>query len=167
MTDTQPNFEAAQFHGAGYDEAVDGERLRGQLRRVYDFMIARHEFGNNDGWVTLREISLETGAPEASASASLRSLRNEYGLTIERKRARETNGLHLYRIYGEASKKQLKRKMRPVGDAGLWGEMMRCIYACAKAQQSNVVEKCQLDVALNRWANDMIERVAGGEYGQS
>ena len=89
------DFNATKFHGAGYDKEIDHTRLSGQLKRIYDFM-SKYK----DRWVTLEEISQHCHAPEASASAALRSLRNQHGYIVERKRAAADKGLWLYRIEG-------------------------------------------------------------------
>lgn len=75
--------------GSSYDSALDYSRLNAQQRKVWEVM--------RDGkYRTLRQISELTGAPEASASARLRDLRNIHGLKVER--ARRERGLHEYRV---------------------------------------------------------------------
>lgn len=68
----------------------DRLRLGDQLRRVADFM-------GKGGWYSLEEISIATGAPEASVSARLRDLRRpKCGCwTVERRR--RSGGLWEYR----------------------------------------------------------------------
>lgn len=80
-----PLFENTKFHGAGYDEAIDKARLTGQLSKVFDVM--------RDGQKrTLREISTMTNAPEASVSAALRSLRNQFNCIVEKERCLSEQG---------------------------------------------------------------------------
>lgn len=63
-----PAFTNARFNGDVYDPAQDDERLRKQIGRVWDAM--------RDGkWLTLSEIEVITGDPQASISAQLRHLR--------------------------------------------------------------------------------------------
>ena len=90
------NFNA-HFDGKTYDPALDKDRLKKQLGRVYDVM--------NDGWwMTLLEIQdwsrtrHNTFDPEASISARLRDLRKPKfgGYNIERRR--RTNGTWEYRL---------------------------------------------------------------------
>ena len=57
-----------RFNGAEYDPALDNDRLRSQMGRVFAVM----RFGR---WLTLKEIAAVTGDPEASISAQLRHLR--------------------------------------------------------------------------------------------
>ena len=76
------------FQGETFDKARDGKRLGSQLNKVRAFML--------DGkWHTLGEISDATGAPEASASARLRNLR-QMGNVVEDRRI--TNSLWEYRL---------------------------------------------------------------------
>jgi hypothetical protein len=59
-----------KFGGSTYDEARDGERLRGALARVYDLM--------RDGqWRTIADIAALCECSEAGASARLRDLRKD------------------------------------------------------------------------------------------
>lgn len=77
-----------------YEPEVDRPRLKGQLLRVFDAM-------SIGGWRTLRELSDETGDPEASVSAQLRHLRKErFGSYIVEKRRRggEASGTWEYRL---------------------------------------------------------------------
>jgi Fic family protein len=74
--------------------APDRVRLGKQLVKVRDFLLA-----NAGTWLTLREISDATGAPEASASARLRDLAR-LGLPHELKRAAPGSGTWLYRVTG-------------------------------------------------------------------
>lgn len=85
--------DAFPFGGKTFDKAKDGERLSGQLKRVYDVM--------SDGrWHSLRRIAtLAKPCSEASASARIRDLRKKkFGaFTIEAQRANEA-GLWVYRL---------------------------------------------------------------------
>lgn len=77
--------------GSTYDPAKDKQRLNAQTQRVYDVM--------RDGrWRTLRQLSDEAHAPEASVSARLRDLRKDKfgGHTVERRRT--DGGLWTYRL---------------------------------------------------------------------
>jgi hypothetical protein len=66
LFDDQP-----KFGGETYDEARDGERLRGALARVYDLM--------RDGeWRTIAEIAAACECSEAGASARLMDLRKAW-----------------------------------------------------------------------------------------
>lgn len=74
--------------GETFDKARDGKRLCEQALRVFDVM--------RDGKPrTLRQIAIETGAPEASASARLRDIRAA-GYTVDR--AYVGGGLHEYTV---------------------------------------------------------------------
>ena len=83
------------FQGATFDPALDGERLAGQLSRVYRLM--------RDGkWRTLREIADVVGGSEAGVSARLRDLRKDEFKSLYRvsgvDRERVEGGLHRYRV---------------------------------------------------------------------
>lgn len=76
------------FEGSDFDQELDGERLTTQISIIFDFM-------KNQEFRTLREISLNTGAPEASASAQLRNLKKPKngGHTINKRRRLDENGV--------------------------------------------------------------------------
>jgi len=86
----QPTF----FDGATFDPALDGDRLRILLGRVYALM--------RDGeWRTLASIAERCGGTEASVSARLRDLRKDrFGAyRVERRRlAPAESGLFEYRL---------------------------------------------------------------------
>jgi predicted transcriptional regulator len=77
------------FNPPSYTEAEDGERIRRQRDRVLAVM----SLGE---WRTLQQISMLTGAPEASASARLRDLR-KLGWIVQRERVEGAAGLWKYR----------------------------------------------------------------------
>jgi len=58
----------AEFDGRYYDPALDADRLRAQIGSVWNALA-------DGNWHSLREISEQSGAPEASASAQIRHLR--------------------------------------------------------------------------------------------
>jgi len=67
---TSKKIECTRFDGPEFVEARDGERLKGQINRVYQSM-------KDQQWRTLKQIAQLTGDPEASISAQLRHLRKE------------------------------------------------------------------------------------------
>jgi DNA-binding Lrp family transcriptional regulator len=81
------------FGGDTFNERLDGDRLRRQLAAVRAAM-----FDNQ--WRTLKQLSKEVGAPEASVSARLRDLRKKKfgGHVVERQRVPNAKGLHIYRV---------------------------------------------------------------------
>jgi hypothetical protein len=86
----------AEFRFAGPDlTPQDTVRLGHQLVAVLELMSDGH-------WRTLRRISEETGAPEASVSARLRDAR-KVGWTVERRRAAPGSGTWLYRALREGA----------------------------------------------------------------
>ena len=89
------------FDGDDYQHERDFTRLKKQAERVYGFVA-------DSEWKTLREISVATGAPEASVSAYLRHLRKpKYGgHTVEKKYV--GGGIYQYRvIYVEQTEENL------------------------------------------------------------
>lgn len=82
------------FDGATFNAEHDEARLLGQLVRVRTLML--------DGvWRTLSEISVATGAPEASISARLRDLRKtKFGSYVveSQPRGERAAGLWEYRV---------------------------------------------------------------------
>lgn len=83
--------EPVHFDGETYDRALDKDRLKTLLDRVFDFM-------RDYNWHTLAEIKDSCGGSEASVSARLRDLRkNRFGgHTVFRKRVRR--GLWVYQL---------------------------------------------------------------------
>ncbi len=79
--------EVTTFDGETFDEAIDGKRLGVQLTAVRQHMLhASH-------WLSLKQIALATGFPEASISARLRDLRkNKFGALDVEKRRRQPEG---------------------------------------------------------------------------
>jgi hypothetical protein len=81
------------FDGETYCKTEDRRRLKSQLNRVREIMMAGK-------WWRLADLATELGYPEASISARIRDLRKpgfgEY--LIERRRVPDGNGLHEYRL---------------------------------------------------------------------
>jgi DNA-binding transcriptional ArsR family regulator len=85
------NCEEKMTNPKTYQPGLDYTRLANQLQKVAVLMADRE-------WRTLEEISRDTGAPQASASARLRALRAA-GNTVERKRIKDPmRGLWVYRV---------------------------------------------------------------------
>lgn len=89
----QPSLfdEPVYFDGETYDPALDKNRLKTLLGRVFDFM-------GDYRWHTLGEIQRSCGGSEAGVSARLRDLRKaRFGsYTVHRKRVDE--GLWVYQL---------------------------------------------------------------------
>jgi hypothetical protein len=86
---------AMRFDGATFDTEKDADRLGAQCQRVLDVM--------RDGrWRTLRQLSDESDAPEASVSARLRDLRKPRfgGHQVERRRVNDA-GTWEYKVRTE------------------------------------------------------------------
>jgi hypothetical protein len=97
MTQATLNFDAPRFDGSTYDHNRDGERLTGQLQRVFAAM-------SDGNWRTLAELSGLAGGTEAAVSARLRDLRKERfgGHTVEREYV--ADGLWRYRLIMKAER---------------------------------------------------------------
>lgn len=117
MTQQQTLFEPPlsrtkdppKFDGRTYEDKLDGPRLRFQLERVREYMLAIFP-----QWKTLAEISVRLEQdygqkfPEASISARLRDLRKKKfgGYIVERKRReigkfidKRSSGIWEYLVY--------------------------------------------------------------------
>lgn len=79
------------FDGATYEPKQDKIRLNRQLQLVFDVI-------RSGRWLTLRDISQETGQPEASVSARLRDLRKDRFGAWHVERRRCDGGLFEYRL---------------------------------------------------------------------
>lgn len=79
MTPEQLDIESWRPKGDTIVPQHDRARLQRQLGIVWNCM-------RDGGWRTLLEIAAITGEPEASCSARLRSLRNDFGFTVDRRR---------------------------------------------------------------------------------
>lgn len=92
--------------GPTYKEGIDGDRLRHQMERIRMLMV---EAGIMGKWLSLAEIELFTGYPQASISAQLRHLRKEaFGGHIVRKRRREPAYRGVWEYHVKARPIQLK-----------------------------------------------------------
>ena len=91
MKDLPELLPQLAFDGSTYEPERDHERLKGQLRRVYELM--------RDGrWRTLEQITDHVGGSQASVSARLRDFRKaKYGSRIV-ERQRVSNGWFEYRV---------------------------------------------------------------------
>ena len=83
--------EEDAFDGQTYEPELDFERLKGQMRRVWDVML-------DGAWHTLRDISERTEDPEASVSARIRDLRKKKMGEYMVERRRIAGGLYAYRL---------------------------------------------------------------------
>lgn len=90
-------LKAARFEGPP-DNAKDFDRLCGQIRRVYECM-------KSGRWLTLAEIEMHTGDPQASISAQLRHLRRARfgGHIIEKQRRFIEGGTWEYKLIRRTS----------------------------------------------------------------
>lgn len=123
----ETNFETTRFYGGGYSPEQDHDRLTGQLRKVFDYMASSHKIP--ECWVSLRQISDYTGVPESSASAKLRTLRNEHGFIIDKMRKKHGSGLWVYRLKGRGEIPE-KRKSRQQLESEI-GELKKALRTIA------------------------------------
>lgn len=66
------------------------------------------------------------------------------------------------RLLEESLKHNRAKKIKPIGDKDLWGEVMRSIYAEAhKESEQNFIRR---DDAIDAWVLDMKKRILKGEY---
>ena len=81
------------FDGETFSRELDGVRLTGQSKKVFDFMA-------DSKWHTLADISEGTSSPESSVSARLRDYRKvRFGRhTIQKRRRSEGSGTWEYKL---------------------------------------------------------------------
>lgn len=92
LLDWQPPPQIfADRDGETFNRARDGKRLNAQAMRVFRAM-------QSGEWKTLREISEETGDPEASVSARIRDLRSPKLGGFDVPREYVGKGLWKYRV---------------------------------------------------------------------
>lgn len=103
MTIYEIKPKPSPFDGKTYNEKLDGPRLKKQLDRVREYMLAIFP-----SWKSLSEISEElaklypnTRFPEASISARLRDLRKPKFGNYTVKSKRRSSGLWEYLVYSE------------------------------------------------------------------
>lgn len=155
---TELDVSEAQFFGAGYDAAEDSKRLKGALCWIFRVMAFRPDQVTTR-WLTLREISDATASPEASVSASIRTLRNQYGFIIECKRKEKGSGVHLYRLTGKDPsqvKKKGKKRIAPMGDEALWSEFSH-LHAVWE-QNPTAQNRMAAQFVLDKWNNNLFNR---------
>ncbi len=89
--DQEPDFD-----GETYDPPIDHKRLTTQLGRVRQVLLAASRSGV---WYTLRDLSDECNAPEASISARIRDLRKSKfgGYKVDHRR-KDRRGTWEYQI---------------------------------------------------------------------
>lgn len=170
------DFADTKFHGAGFDPAQDKPRLVGQLARIYDFITqnGRGWTSNIPAWFSLREASEACGVPEASVSAYLRTLRNQHGFIIDRKRSKEGSGQWLYLFRGPGHEKKSRKRRNSaienppqsprIGNPILWEEYQRALYACADAPSA--ASLYDLAEASEKWAAAFIRMIQEERKGQ-
>lgn len=104
-------------------------------------------------WHTMQEITARTGFPMPSVSAQIRNMRKK-GFIVTRKRLGNVR-VWSYRLDGTGEPP--KRKLRPLGNEVLWGELLRSIYAYSA--KSDIENYISLEKAALSWAVDMSRRV--------
>lgn len=145
------NFEAARFYGTDLTDA-DGKRLRGALKRVWA-VVGDGQWRTNDAVGTLAKC------PAASAHRHISTLRTQFGVKTDKKKVGP--GQWVYAVIGVSAPARTRRKMKPIGDPALWGNVMRFIYAKAfsKTEGDLMDNAAALSRSLEEWADDMEQRV--------
>lgn len=146
--------ETTKFHGVTYDEAKDKKRFSSQLLRIADVLSSGQEY-DSQSLCMLASVSF------SALRNRISDLRVYHAFKIEAKRVK--NGLWKYRFLGRMTtdehEKYLKslRKLKPIGDKELFGEMLRTIYAYA--HQGDLVNLADLETAAINWAKDLSTKV--------
>lgn len=139
--------EKTKFHGETYDATVDRERLSGQLQRVFDVLSGGREY-------PIDELARLSGVSVISISKRASDLRIYHGYNVVARRI--DKGYFAYKMLPDAPVK-VARKMKPIGDEKLFGEMMRSIYAYAALE--DLMNFAELQQNSTLWALDMVKRV--------
>jgi hypothetical protein len=85
-----------RFNGSDYQPSRDDIRLTGQLLRIWNVVC-------DGSWLTLSQIAIRTGDPEASISAQLRHLRKERFGSHDVEKMHMGDGLYKYRVLANQS----------------------------------------------------------------
>ena len=156
------DLSSARIYGTDL-QPPDSDRLKGQLKRVYDIM--------KDGRKrTTYQIGEMANCPAASAHRHLSTLRTQYGAVVEKELIGE--GLWNYWITGynlatlalvnleywrNVGYDSVKKKVKPIGDKEKFGEFMRAVYAMAHDNSEENLSK--LREANKSWVFDLINSI--------
>lgn len=104
----QPEPPDLKFDGSDYDEALDKDRLTGQVKDIFELM--------KDGkWRTLGEIETVVKHPQASISAQLRNMRKaRFGKyqVLRQRRGDRKQGLFEYQVLPPL--KNIQAEIQPI-----------------------------------------------------
>lgn len=156
----QLDFTQARFGGSDYDVNRDLARMVGAMGRVYKTMASCPE-----RWFTLQDIARISGVPQSSVGSYLCYLRRDFHYRVPKRHVKD--GLFEYRLggkfnAGEMTEREIK-KLKPIGDKALFGEMMRCMYAFAHTESAD--NRSGMNEALAAWAGDFVEKIRGQSEG--
>jgi len=154
MMEAQIDTEKTRFHGKGYDEAIDRERLMNQLKRVASILSDGREYDSQ----TLCNLA---GVSFAAMRNRVSDLRVYHGHIIESKRVKD--GLWGYRFVREMTPEEFRayhldlRRGEPIGNEELWGKMWQAINAYASV--ADIVKLADLSKCSEDWAKDMAHKL--------
>lgn len=152
---TLDDFASTRFGGSDYNPARDRARMSEAMLCVFDVMAERpHD------WFHLEELAHLTGVPQSSVGSYLCYLRRDFHFKVPKEY--EKNGLYRYKLGDRMSPEEIKekqiKKMKPIGDKELFGEMMRSMYACA--HEYSVDNLQSMEGATKAWQDDMVDRIS-------
>lgn len=148
------NPDDTLFHGATYDVEKDKQRFTGQIKRIAEVLNDGQEYGSGD-LCKLANVSF------SALRNRISDLRVYHGFNIEAMRVHD--GLWSYRYKGRMTSEEHRRylqklrKVKPIGNVGMFGEMMRSIYAYG--HQPDLFNDAAMHYATMKWARDMAERI--------
>jgi len=152
------DFTATKFDGSDYDPDRDQARMSEAMGRVFEVMIRDPE----QYW-SLRDLAKESEVPQSSVGSYLCYLRRDYFYTVPKKHVE--NGLYLYKLGRRFNEDEIlerkAKKIKPVGDKELFGEMMRSIYAYAHLPLSTNLDA--MVIGTEAWRNNFINKIRSGE----
>lgn len=155
MEQTNLDFNKVKIYGTDL-QPEDYSRLGGQLKKVYELMI--------DGKKrSTYKISEELNIPAASAHRHLSTLRTQYGFIIEKELI--ADGLWLYQIIKKGNLAKKPKKLKPIGNAELFGAMMQAIhaYGAQPTQENNGL----LSYHSTKWAMALAGEIGDIAYNLS
>lgn len=163
------DFTATRFGGSDYDADRDLARMSDAMGRVFEVMIRDPE-----QYFSLQELARASRVPQSSVGSYLCYLRRDFFFTVPKKHVE--NGLYLYKLGRRFSADEIlerkAKKIKPVGDKELFGEMMRSMYAYAHAamnyqMQGHDVQYVHdhqdvMDKAMREWQVDFCLKIQEG-----
>jgi len=164
-TQTELDFTSTRFGGSDYDPDRDQARMSEAMARVFGVMIRDPE----QYW-SLRDLARASQVPQSSVGSYLCYLRRDFFFTVPKRHVE--NGLYLYKLGRRFNANEIlerkAKKIKPVGDKELFGEMMRMMYAYASVAMNDddliriKEHEAIMDQAMRDWQVDFCLKIQEG-----